>query len=133
MAPYIEDITVRFDAFPDVEVKAEVQEIGREASATTRTYPVTLVMDQPEGVSILPGMAGRAQGTPRPPDGEKRMSLVIPVTAVFADVATDTSAVWVIDESTGHTVEEGLEPGELIATAGVTFLKEGQIVVPELQ
>jgi hypothetical protein len=35
--------------------------------------------------------------------------------------------------SAGLMVREGLEPGELIATAGVHFLTEGQQVRPTIQ
>jgi RND family efflux transporter MFP subunit len=145
---YVEDIRVRYDAFPDLEVPAKILEVGAEASATTRTFPVTLIMDQPEGALILPGMAGRVFGTARAPD-EARLDIVIPVTAVFSPAAEDGSCVWVIDPSSntvarrevrigqlvsgGYVVQSGLETGELIATAGVHFLKEGQEVAPELQ
>jgi RND family efflux transporter MFP subunit len=149
LAPYVEDIKVTFDAFPDVEVPATILEIGREASATTRTFPVTVIMDQPENASILPGMAGRATGKPSPPDSAAPITLVVPVTAVFAPETADQSCVWVIDEtskavtlrpvdlgdaiSSGFVVESGLEKGEMIATAGVHFLKEGQVVAPTFQ
>ena len=53
-------LVVNFDPFPDREIKAAIKEIGKEASKTTRTYPVTLIMDQPEDITILPGMAGKA-------------------------------------------------------------------------
>ncbi len=149
MVSYIADISVTFDAFPDVELPAKIQEIGREASTTTRTFPVTVIMDQPENVSILPGMAGRASGKAIPPDSAPPMSLVIPVTSVFAPETEDQSFVWVIDEtsnavtlrpvdlgdaiSSGFVVEGGLERGEMIATAGVHFLEEGQVVTPMFQ
>jgi RND family efflux transporter MFP subunit len=149
LVPYVEDLRVRFDAFPDVEVPAEVKEIGAEASETTRTFPVTLIMDQPKGATILPGMAGRASGVARPPSDEQEQNIVIPVTAVFAPEAESKSFVWVIDESSstvsrrevqvtklisgGYVINAGLEPDEMIATAGVHFLQEGQQVRPEIQ
>ncbi|MHC5114849.1 MAG: efflux RND transporter periplasmic adaptor subunit [Planctomycetota bacterium] len=148
MVPFVRDLRVTFDAFPDIELPARVNEVGNEASATTRTFPVTLIMDQPEGAEILPGMAGRASGTARPPRDEGQVTVVIPVSAVFSPAA-GTSYVWVLDESTdsvrrrdvtlgaitsgGYVVDSGLEPGELIATAGVHFLAEGQRVTPQVQ
>ena len=57
LEPYVTDIRVRFKPFPDVEISARIKEISNEASITTRTYPVTIVMDQPEGAEIKPGMA----------------------------------------------------------------------------
>jgi RND family efflux transporter MFP subunit len=149
MARYIEDIKVTFDAFPDVPVAARVKEIGREASATTRTFPVTMIMDQPESVTILPGMAGRSTGTPRPPGDDAPLKIVIPVTAVVAPVADDQASVWVIDESSnavskraveiselisaGYVIGSGLEPGDVVATAGANILQEGQVVAPQIQ
>jgi RND family efflux transporter MFP subunit len=146
LAPQVGGIRVRFDAFPDLELSAEVKEIGTEASTTTRTFPVTLIMDQPEGVTILPGMAGRANGEGGPP--EAGAEIVVPVSAVFSP--TEGGAfVWVIDESSntvrrrdveidtlssaGYVIAGGLEAGEVIATAGVHFLEEGQEVRPQIQ
>lgn len=143
LVPDMSDLRVRFDAFPDIEVPAEISEISTEASATTRTFPVTLVMDQPAGATILPGMAGRVSGTARPPSGAEQPNIVIPVTAVFS-LAGDGSYVWVIDDDTlsrrevqlgqlisgGYVIEAGLAPGEMIATAGVHFLVENLQVIP---
>ncbi|MGI9508900.1 MAG: HlyD family secretion protein, partial [Geminicoccaceae bacterium] len=47
-APYVQSISVRFDALPGLEVDAAIKEIAKEASQATRTYPVTLILDQPE-------------------------------------------------------------------------------------
>jgi RND family efflux transporter MFP subunit len=137
-------LRVRFDAFKEIEIPAHVKEIGKEASQATRTYPVNLIMDQPEGVKILPGMAGIAHGAARLPETGGSGSVTVPVTAVFSSEAEEQSFVWVIDETTmtvarrpvkvdslsdtGVSVTEGLQPGEWIATAGVHYLKEGQKV-----
>jgi RND family efflux transporter MFP subunit len=149
LTPYVHDIQVVFDAFPGVNIPAEIKEIGTEASEATRTFPVTLIMDQPENVKILPGMAGRASGEVRQPSEAERPDIVIPVTAVFSPKAGSDSYVWVIDESTntvsrrairvgnltstGLVIEEGIAYGETIATAGVHFLDEGQQVRPMTQ
>ncbi len=134
---------VRFDSFPGREIEAQIKEIGKEASKTTRTYPVTLIMDQPEDIKILPGMAGNAASTAPPPGMQGQLQTVIPETAVFSPDENKTY-VWIIDEKSkkvnkrevktgdlldsGITVREGIEPGEWIATAGVHYLKEGQEV-----
>lgn len=144
LVPQVQNLRVRFDAFKEVEIPARVKEIGKEASQATRTYPVNLIMDQPEGVEILPGMAGVAHGAARLPEAEGSRSVTVPVTAVYSSEATEQSFVWVIDETTmtvarrpvtvdslsdtGVTISEGLQPGEWIATAGVHYLKEGQKV-----
>ena len=134
---------VRFDPFPDREIEASIKEIGKEASRTTRTYPVTLLMDQPEDIKILPGMAGNAASTTPRPGIQGQSQIVIPETAVFSPSGNKTY-VWTIDENSkkvskrevmsgelldsGITIQEGIEPGEWIATAGVHYLKEGQEV-----
>jgi RND family efflux transporter MFP subunit len=148
LVPQVANIRVRFDAFPEVEIPAEIKEIGSEASATTRTYPVTLIMDQPEGVEILPGMAGKVKGKAHSQGGENGTAIMIPMTAIFSPESGGQSFVWVIDQGTktvsrravkldglsaaGVTVQDGLQAGESIAIAGVNFLSEGQQVRPEL-
>jgi RND family efflux transporter MFP subunit len=143
--PYAYDIKVRFDTFPDRDIPATVKEIGTEASQTTRTYPVNLIMDQPPDIKILPGMAGKSTGKARlPGEEEASKTIVLPVTAVFTPEAEEKTYVWVIDESsmtvkrrevvtgalmdTGIPVTQGLQQGEWVATAGVHFLREGRKV-----
>lgn len=144
LVPQVRNLRVRFDAFKDVEIPAEVKEIGQEASQATRTYAVNLIMDQPENAEILPGMAGVVRGTTQAPDSERKRRVEVPVTAVFSPDATDQSYVWVIDDTsmtvkrravtvdslsdTGLTIGEGLQPGEWIAVAGVHYLEEDQKV-----
>ena len=144
LAPHVEDIKVVFDPFPDTEISAQIKEIGTEASVTTRTYPVTLVMQQPEGKKILPGMAGKASGKPPDEMTGRTLGVEVPVTSVFTDESSGDSFVWVIDESNltvskrrvevdqlgdhGVRIISGLEEDELIASAGVNYLFEGQKV-----
>jgi RND family efflux transporter MFP subunit len=59
----IEKIEVEFDALPGIRLPATITEIGREASLTTRTFPITLSMEQPEDANVLAGMAGTAYAT----------------------------------------------------------------------
>ena len=143
-APYVTEIGVRFDAFPDLEVPGKIKEIGREASQATRTYPVTLVMAQPEGIEILPGMAGKARIKSRPPETAQEGGIEVPATALFSGDAAGKSYVWVLDEASktisrrevelgglsrfGTRITTGLKPGEWIVTKGVHSLEEGQTV-----
>jgi RND family efflux transporter MFP subunit len=137
---------VVFDTYPDAEVPARIKEIGKEASKTTRTYPVTLIMDQPEGFKILPGMAGKAKGdkkaTAKIAADEGMVGVEIPITATFSDEAKQTF-VWVVDESSlkvdkravtiinlteNGAMITGIKPGEMIATAGANMLVQDQQV-----
>ncbi len=142
--PYVKNVRVRLDAFPDREIPAEIWEVGREASQTTRTYPVTVIMDQPDDITILPGMAGEARGEVESPDASAQTSIEVPLTAVFSPTGTEARYVWVIDAATqtaqqravttgeltarGIMITDGLQPGEWVATVGASSLREGQQV-----
>ncbi|MDJ0865982.1 MAG: efflux RND transporter periplasmic adaptor subunit [Myxococcota bacterium] len=143
-APYVTGMRVRFTPFPDREFRGEVIEISNEATEATRTYPVNILIEQPEDLEILPGMAGEATAIldlPDDPDDPKgleiRLSALVP-----ADDGT-SSYVWVIDRETqtvsrrpvelGDTTSRGifvrgLERGEWVAVAGTRTLREGQRV-----
>jgi RND family efflux transporter MFP subunit len=141
---YIRDIRVEFDSNPGQPVPATIKEIGTEASATTRTYPVTLIMGQPDGFEILAGMAGSATGRPELPDNLATKGILVPVTAVFTAGESSDNFAWVIDEKsrtvsrrlvkvgelgdTGIPIISGLKAGERVVTAGVNYLREGQKV-----
>lgn len=144
--PRVHGALVVFDAFPERELPAQIKEIGKEASKTTRTYPVTLVMDQPPGIKILPGMAGKAKGDPKQilPGAEETAGtwIEIPISATFAGEGGKTY-VWVVDDGKEQVARrevtpgnltaegilvEGLQPCERIVTAGVNSLVEGQKV-----
>lgn len=137
---------VRFSVFPDTVISARIKEVGTEASETTRTYPVTLIMDQPEDVTILPGMAGEAWPSleafdlSRSPD--KFHGYDVPLSAILK-AGDGHNYVWVIDEQSGQVSRQKVELGSLtkqgvlirgvpggayVATAGVHVLKENQKV-----
>ncbi len=142
-APYVKSVRVVFDAFPGRELAAKIKEIGKEASSTTRTYPVTLIMDQLDDIEIIAGMSGKAFAEIELPEQGERTGVEVPVSAVFSDKETQKSFAWVIDETT-QTVSrrevtpggltdrglmvQGLKLGDWIATAGVHHLREGQKV-----
>jgi RND family efflux transporter MFP subunit len=142
--PQVEEFWVIFDAFPERKISAELFEVGTEASLTTRTYPVTLIMDPPEDIKILAGMAGRAYGRRKADASVDSSTLVVPASTVFTPDMEKQSYVWVIDKDSGTVsrrqitpgelttngiiVTEGLKAGEWVATAGVHSLKEGQKV-----
>ncbi|MFB3090881.1 MAG: efflux RND transporter periplasmic adaptor subunit [Gammaproteobacteria bacterium] len=144
LVPRARNIEVIFDAFPDRKIPAEIKEIGKEASKTTRTYPVTLIMEQPDDITILPGMAGRATGEASEDAGLLPEGKPVPVNAIFSPDDIDKTYVWIIDEksnqvtkhevttgrltNTGIMVTDGLDTGVWIAIAGVHYLREGMEV-----
>ncbi len=143
-APKVKKVFVRFDAFSDREISGTIKEIGKEASKTTRTYPVTLLMDQPDGIKILPGMAGQARGDRKSAVIAGGEGIIVPISAVITSDGEKQNHVWVIDEKSGQValrkvttgklsdrgimINEGLNPGEWIAIAGVHSFQEGQKV-----
>ena len=144
LVPQVEELLVTFDAFPGVEWKGTISEVGSEASQTTRTYPVTVVMQQVESATVLPGMSGRARAS-RLKEASLSTNVVVPVSALRPmEPGGDQMAVWVIDEATqtvslkpvmigqllsiGTEVTEGLSDGDWIVTAGTHSLTEGQEV-----
>lgn len=143
LVPRVKDASVRFDAFAGREFLGRVTKIGTEASQTTRTYPVTVEVDQPEDVRILPGMAAMVRGRPAEADVAAGQDIIVPSAAVFAAGSGQQSYVWVLEGGkkavrravktgkltpVGMTVVEGLQPGEWVVTAGVHALREKQQV-----
>jgi len=142
-APYVKEIHIRFDTVPGREFPAEIKEISNEASQTTRTYPVTLIMDVPDDVNIKPGMAGEAKARVDLPEGKDLSGYEVPLSAIFSET-DQTSYVWLIDEASGQVslkpvelgkltprgvlIKSGIKSGEWVATAGVHFLRDGQTV-----
>ncbi|MCP4345661.1 MAG: efflux RND transporter periplasmic adaptor subunit [Desulfobacterales bacterium] len=139
----IDKITAKFDFLPNREFITEVKEFGTQADPQTKTYPVTLIMQAPENVSLLPGMTATITGQMKPTGNADRAWFTIPVSTVFAD-ELDRQYVWVVDQKTmtvskreirvksltGNSIQvsEGLNPGEMIAAAGVHFLRENMKV-----
>jgi RND family efflux transporter MFP subunit len=142
---YVKEITVTFSSLPGLEIPAEITNVGTEASQTTRTYPVTIVMDQPDGGTIQPGMAGTITATVELPPDWAKSGIEVPSAAVFSpnEATPDQFFIWVVDEATEtvsmKSVElismgergllvSGLDAGDRIVIAGVSFLTEGQKV-----
>lgn len=138
-------VLVAFDAFPETVISAKIHEIGKEASSTTRTFPVTLIMNQPETVTILPGMSGKAWRNPSATLDAKTSSLSgfeVPISAILSKSKTE-NYVWVFnteienvskrkielgDITNNGVLIKGVKGGEYIVTAGVHVLTEGQNV-----
>ena len=130
--------------FPGKKIPARIKEIGAEASLTTRTYPVTVIMDQPDDIKILPGMAGNLTGEAELPADIEHRGIPVPPGAIFTPDDQKENHVWIFDPATktvhlrpvktgrvsknGIMVLEGINPGDWIVTAGLHSLHEGQKV-----
>ena len=134
---------IRLADRPDIILAAVVREIGSRADAVS-SFPIVLLLRETHPL-LKAGMAVEAAiEFPLP----ERQGFPIPLSALIKDgqiAAADARAgVYVYDASTRAVqrravtvggirenmvvVVEGLAPGDLVASAGVSFLKEGQEV-----
>jgi len=137
------EITAQFTVAPGKKFPLEIKEFSTEADPQTQTYQIVLVMDQPKGINVLPGMTASVTGTSKDTDSSAT-SIVIPAIAVMED-AQEKAFVWLLKENdmavhkteitvgemTGSDsiiVLEGLKSGDKIATSGITKLEEGMKV-----
>ncbi len=130
-----------FDGAAGSEFPVHITETARSADPITQTFRVRFAMKVPPDINLLPGMTARvtlvyslgAKGKNR---------LLAPVSAVFKDPSGE-QVVWVIGEDQsvvrrpvtlgsplGAQIEiiDGLQPGDRIAVAGVSFLRPGMKV-----
>lgn len=133
-----------FASAPDRRFPLDYREHETEPDPVAQTYRVTLAMPVPEGINILPGMT--ASVIVSFTSGEDAaQGLQVPAAAISAD-SQQEPFVWVLDPETNAVskrsvslgplrgddaiVTDGLQPGEQIVSAGVSFLQEGQVVRP---
>lgn len=143
--PQLEPIGTRviLDAAPDVEIPALFREASGVADQSTQTYQISFTFEPPEGLLILPGMTAtvRTSFLFRSAEDIVAKGIAVPVTAILSE--GDKRYVWIVsdgmqlekravtvgpDISEGATVTSGLESGETIVAAGVSFLAEGMTV-----
>ena len=142
--------TVRLENLPGVELEARYKEHSSQPDPKTLTYQVTLSMQPPEGLVLLPGMSASVQVDFAKISliDELAMRVLVPVEAVFSPDSADASVrqVWVIEEQgnelqvtardvtvgqlthNGIEVLTGLTTGDRIVAAGGGELTEGQPV-----
>lgn len=137
----IVQLVAEFSAAPGRRFPVHIKEVAQRADPVTQTFSIRVAMLVPEGVNLLPGMTASVAMTYR------RASILgggvfVPISAIF-EAAPGQQVAWVIEqdqtvtrrpvktgEATGGRIEivEGLQPGDRIAVAGVTFLREGMKV-----
>jgi membrane fusion protein, multidrug efflux system len=137
----IVQITAEFAGAPGVEFPVDVREMAQRADPVTQTFAVRAVMKSPPGVTLLPGMTATASMTYRRAAilGDR---ILVPISAVYQDSKGEQLA-WVLGtdatvsrravklgSATAGQIEivDGLRPGDRIAVAGVTFLRDGMKV-----
>jgi RND family efflux transporter MFP subunit len=138
------NIYVQFDAVPGVRFPATIEEIGTEASQTTRTFPVTLLVVPPEGTYLFPGMTGTAFLEQSRSHGEQEITFKLPLSALLSNNG-ETSNVWIADPITWkisakpvriitltdqYAIVTGLSNDDWVVVSGVTFLNDKQLISP---
>ena len=129
-------IKITFWALPGVSINGNIREIAPMADKVSRTYKVRVsLLEQPPEMKL--GMTASVNVIKNMPDN---VSFYIPLTAIFQNGSAPS--VWLVTDSTVHLrsiktgsfmdnkieVIEGLHPGDIIVTAGVHKLREGQKV-----
>ncbi len=143
--PYFDaDVSAGFEQTPDMAYPLEVKEFATMADPYTKTYKLTLSMEKPEGLLLLPDMTVAVNvDLTRKSDMEENTFLV-PSTAIVYDVETDSSVIWILNTDTMTVnphpitaertqggdvlVTDGLKSGETIVIAGGSFLNRDQKV-----
>lgn len=133
----------RFPAVPGISLEAKITKIGSRAESAN-AFPVTLLL-QEKNDTLRAGMTAEVDFTfeGRGRTGYSGQVVKIPPTAILPG-EDQKSFAFVYDETAGVVrkreiqteniinneimISKGLKPGEIIATAGVAYLHDGQAV-----
>ena len=137
------NITAKFDALPEKSFPLAIKEVAAQATAAN-TYPITAVMPTQRDIRILPGMSVTVAVDFAPEDSksENRGKYSVPVTAIRSEGRNNYVWRYAVGQVSrvpvrvgeihdgGYVDIEGdtLKGGDVIVTAGVYFLHEGQRV-----
>ncbi|MBQ7733308.1 MAG: efflux RND transporter periplasmic adaptor subunit [Synergistaceae bacterium] len=135
------DIRARFEAMPEREFKLSVKEIAAQPTSAN-TYPVTAIMPPQGDLRILPGMAVTVEVDFSAGRKSQSNKYSVPVSAVLNE--KNKNYVWKYNNGVAEKIQvtagvinndalieiegEKLHDGDIIITAGVYFLHEGQKV-----
>ncbi|MGH7060226.1 MAG: efflux RND transporter periplasmic adaptor subunit, partial [Stellaceae bacterium] len=135
-APYNPVITVVLASDPGVRASGRVREVAPQADPVTRTFRVRVGLDDPPAAMRL-GSTVTGSMTQ-----EGAAAIAIPASALTR--AENRPAVWIVDPKAETVslrpidiatydlaqviVAQGLEPGDVVVTAGVQALRPGEKV-----
>lgn len=131
----VQQVHVSFWALPGVSVEGKVREISPVADAISRTYKIKVSLINPPA-SVNLGMTANVAAE----NVTQQQVVYIPLAAIYQ--TSDTPNVWIIKDGVVSLrpvkvggfgdgkiqILEGLQDGEVIVTAGVQKLREGQQV-----
>jgi RND family efflux transporter MFP subunit len=130
------EVTVTLLSSPGIAAEGVVREISPIADPNTRTFQVKVTLkDPPDRMLFGASVVGRLKTTTAP-------VVVLPAAALFDKAGKP--AVWLVDAAAGSVslrpvtiaryetdrviLSDGLAKGEIVVTAGVNRLREGQKV-----
>ncbi len=132
-------LNARFEALPDKLFPLSIKEIATKATGAN-TYAVTAVMPAQKDFRILPGMAVTVEAD-LTGDTDTTRKFFVPTTAILNQGANNF--IWLYDSGQAKkipvklgeinnnaliNIEGNIKDGDIIITAGVNFLHEGQHV-----
>ena len=138
-------LNAKFDAIPGKLFPLKIKEVAAQADSATKTYPVTATMPPQNGVRILPGMSVTVEADfsgALKTQKKFNSEFYVPLTAVLHE--NNNNYLWRYENGTANKINittgtpdnngnievksENLKHGDVIITAGVYFLHEGQHV-----
>ncbi len=135
-------LKVLLDSIPGREFEATISEFSTQADAATQTYRARVIIQNPDGEPILPGMTGSIVVTAKQ---EGAGVFMLPISAIASE-ADGKPFVWIVnlennktarrDVVTGEAsganiaISDGLEEGDVVVTAGISALQESMVVKP---
>jgi RND family efflux transporter MFP subunit len=137
----VAQVIATFSSAPGLQFPVRIKEMAQAADPVTQTFQVRVTMKSPPGLNVLPGMTATVVLTSLRA-GSRDNRILVPISAVLKDGKGEQVA-WVVGpdqtvsrrqvklgETTGGkiAITEGLQPGDRVAVAGVTFLREGMKV-----
>lgn len=140
--PDLIPVFASFENRPGEKYDLELREVATRADASTQTFQVTFIMPAPSDFLVFPGMTATVTAD-MSNVATNDQTVAIPASAVTADEGLEPF-VWTVDEPAltvrktpvavgrlfGHSIEieDGLNPGIRVVTAGVGYLAEGMTV-----
>ncbi len=135
------DITARFDALPEKSFPLTIKEVAAQATAAN-TYPITAIMPPQRELRILPGMSVTVAVDLAGEETQNDGKFSVPVTAILNEGGNNYVWRFAVGQVSRVPVNVGqihdggyvdidggtLNGGDVIVTAGVYFLHEGQKV-----
>jgi RND family efflux transporter MFP subunit len=132
----VERVRVSLVSDPTVTTEGRVREVSPEADPVTRTFQVRVgLIDPPEALRL---------GVPVNGSADLASSEIVAIPAAALTSSNRIPAVWIVDPATSTVslrqvdilrfepdsvvIAQGLEPGDVIVTAGVQVLHPGQRV-----